>query len=262
MKCPICHFKNNKFLFIASNVHGHHFYGIQKFKFYECSQCKCIFPKININQSFYKKYYPPKYNSNSPLLEKIYSSISLFIKKRYLPQTGALLDIGCVQGQFINSLPRKITATGIDINSSHNIASNIIEADFTKYKFSQKYDIITFWHSLEHFSNPKITIKKAIKLLNDRGRIIISIPNTNSIAYRLGKINWYHLDSPRHLFLPNNNNIKKLFPKKSIIKIIYQPFEFPLDLFWSLKNYPYLRIIYPILKMFDHETMTVIYQKT
>lgn len=260
MKCPLCQSSNNIQIFTAPNVHGRHEYGREKFKFYECRQCQCIFPKVIINQKFYQKFYPQKYNSKSSTLEKIYSSFNYFLRKKYLPKNGTLLDVGCGPGNYLKSLPPSIKATGIDINVPPGINLNIIKADFLKYKFSTKYDVITFWHSLEHFSNPKITINKAINLLNKQGRIIISLPNINSLAFKLGKIYWFHLDSPRHLFLPSNKNIQYLFPKNSHFKIKYFPFEFPLDLFWSLKNFPYLRIIYPILKCFDHETMTVIYQ--
>lgn len=261
MKCLICQSPYYKFLFTTSNVHGRHHYGKQKFKFYECSKCKCIFPKVNVNQNFYKKFYPEKYNLKSPLLEKIWSSMNYFYKKKFLPRQGTLLDVGCGQGNYLKSLPTTIKATGIDLNISSKTHLNIIEGDYNKYKFSQKYDIITFWHSLEHFSNPLQVIKKSISLLNEHGQILISIPNTNSLAFKLGQNIWFHLDSPRHLFLPNNKNIQNLFPKNNQIKIKYFLFEFPLDLFWSLKKFPYLRIIYPLLKIFDHETMTVIYQK-
>ncbi len=260
-KCSFCQSTKNKYIFTVFNVHGRHQYGKEKFKFYECNQCQCIFPKIDINQNYYKKYYPQKYNSKPSTLEKMYSSFNYLQRKKYLPKKGTLLDVGCGQGQYINSLSQNIIATGIDLNIGKNNASNIIKADFYNYKFTNKYDIITFWHSLEHFSNPKKTINKAIKLLKKGGKIIISIPNTNSLSFKLGKENWFHLDSPRHLFLPSDKNIKNLFPKNSQLKIKYFPFEFPLDLFWSLKRVKYLRIIYPILKIFDHETMTVIYQK-
>lgn len=262
MKCPLCHTLKHTSIFTAQNIHGRHQYGGQKTKYFQCNNCGCVFPKIKITPSFYKKYYPKKYNSPSPFLEKLWSSFSTLVKKQYLPTSGTLLDVGCGQGKFLKSLPTHVQATGIDINPTPNKSLNIIKADFLKYKFTDTYDTITFWHSLEHFSNPQKSITKAIKLLSPQGQIIISLPNTNSLAFKIGQSNWFHLDSPRHIFLPNNQNIKKLFPKKSPPKVIYQPLEFPLDLFWSLKKYPYLRLIYPLLKLFDRETMLVIFQKT
>lgn len=261
MNCPLCHSTKNTSLFIAQNIHGRHQYGKQKTHFFRCDNCNCVFPKVSVTPSFYKKYYPKKYNSPSPFLEELWSSFSLLTKKQYLPKHGSLLDVGCGQAKFIKSLPTSIKATGIDLNPAQNNNLNIIKADFLKHKFLEKYNTITFWHSLEHFSNPQKTIDKAIKLLSPQGQIIISLPNTNSLAFKLGQNNWFHLDSPRHLFLPNNINIKKLLPKNSQINIYFQPFEFPLDLFWSLKKYSHLRLFYPLLKLFDKETMLVIFKK-
>jgi len=185
------------------------------------------------------------------------SKINILIKFKYLPKSGTLLDVGSGRGEYINSLPLNIKSTGIDLNPVKNNKNEVIKADFLKYKFTQKFDVITFWHSLEHFSDPQKAITKTLDLLKSKGKILIAIPNTNSLAYKIGEKNWFHLDAPRHLFLPNNQNIKYLFPKGTKINIYYTPYEFPLDLFWSLKNKKILRLIYPFLKIFDKETMLI-----
>ena len=170
------------------------------------------------------------------------------------------MDVGCGQGDFIYSLPQYISATGIDINAPKS--KNLIKDDFLKYRFKQKYDYITFWHSLEHFHNPKTVINKALSLLKKDGTLYISIPNTNSLAFKLGQQYWFHLDAPRHLFLPSNKNIHLLIPSHYSIKISYNPLNFPLDLYHSLKKYPYLRILYPFLKLFDRENMLIKIQES
>jgi len=262
MKCPICNSPKNVKIFLTANIHGRHQINSQKIDIFKCIKCGCVFPNIKVNKNFYKKYYPKNYQtpSDNKYLNRIWQIYNCHYKNKLIPENSTLLDVGCGQGDFIKQLPKNINSTGIDLNPK--ITNNIIKDDFLKNKFSTKYDVITFWHSLEHFSNPSKTINKAINLLNKNGLIIASLPNTNSLSFKLGQNNWFHLDSPRHLFLPSDKNIKYLFPKNCQLKIIYFPFEFPLDLFWSLKKYSYLKIIYPILKIFDHETMTVIYQKT
>ncbi len=255
MICPLCHSSKSKKIFSSTNFHGRHQFSSQKISFHECLICHCIFPDIKTNLSFYKKYYPPKYHQKSPLLEKIWLSLNLALKKKLIPIHSTLLDIGCGTGEFIKSLPPTIETTGIDLNPLPIQNKLIIKDDFIKHRFTEKYDIITFWHSLEHFSDPQKVINKSISLLTRQGTILISLPNTNSLAYKISQNTWFHLDPPRHLFLPNDKNIKFIFPKNYQVKISYTPYEFPLDLFWSLKNKPYLRLLYPLLKILDHETM-------
>lgn len=258
MICPICQSSKTQYAFKSSNFHGHHQINSNKIVFDKCLNCSCIFPIIKIDKNFYKKYYFNNYQHPPNLLELIYFKLNIFSKLKHLPKSGDLLDVGCGQGTFIKNLPAKIKPTGIDLGDIKG--QNIINADFLKYKFTKKYDIITFWHSLEHFSDPHLAIEKAISLLKKQGKIYISIPNTNSLAFRLSTNSWFHLDPPRHIFLPNENNVKLLFPKKSKLKINYLPFEFPLDLYWSLKQKPYLKIIYPFLKFFDRETMFISFE--
>lgn len=257
MICPLCHLNKNKKIFVASNVHGRIKYGKQKIAFYKCLDCDCVFPNTKLSHNFYVDYYPKTYQQAPPAIDKLWIDFSLRTGHKYLPESGTLLDVGCGRGGFLNALPPNLIATGIDLNPQKITGKNIIKANFLTYKFSDKFDVITFWHSLEHFKNPQKSVNKALRLLNTHGKLIISIPNTNSLAFKVGQKDWFHLDSPRHLFLPNNVNIKQLFPKKYKISINYSPYEFPLDLFWSLKNKPYYWVIYPLLKIFDRETMVV-----
>lgn len=258
MLCPLCHSQKSQDIFTANNFHGRHQISSQKIPFKKCLNCNCVFPDLKIDKNFYQKYYPKNYQRPSPILEKIWCQFNIISKKRYLPNSGTLLDVGCGSGDFIKSLSANIKSFGIDINPPK--AKNIIKADFLKHNFSEKFDVITFWHSLEHFSNPIEAINKSISLLKKHGQILIAIPNTNSFAFKVSQENWFHLDPPRHLFLPNDQNIYHLFPKKSCLKIKALPFEFPLDLFWSLKKKPILKIFYPILKLFDQETILISFE--
>lgn len=258
MTCPLCHSSKKQKIFSATNFHGRHQYSHQKIPILKCLKCGCIFPSIKINASFYQKYYPKYYRLKSNFLEKFWLFLNLSFKKTLLPHHCRLLDVGCGRGEFIKSLSTTIDATGIDLNSPKTKGLSLINDNFLSHKFNEKFDVITFWHSLEHFSDPQKTLNKALTLLKNNGRIIIAIPNTNSLAFKLGQKDWFHLDPPRHLFIPNNQNLKLLFPKNTKVKISYLPLEFPLDLFWSLKKYPLLRLIYPFLKIFDRETMLLI----
>jgi hypothetical protein len=59
-------------------------------------------------------------------------------------------------------------------------------------------DLVTFWHSLEHFDDPREPLKAAERLLGGAGRIFVSVPNIASLQSRWGGPAWFHLDVPRH----------------------------------------------------------------
>lgn len=246
MNCPLCDSSQSKKLFTTKSI-----------PVLSCLNCHCLFPQVKVNSTFYKKYYPHKYyQKDSRILEKMVFKLNTWSKNLLFSTPGTLLDIGCGTGDFINHLPPYIKATGIDIHPSSS--SKIIAAEFLKHPFKQKFDYITLWHSLEHFPQPRQVIKKCLRLLKPHGRLFITIPNTDSLAFSLGQKDWFHLDTPRHLFLPNYNNIKLLFPGYSKISILYPFWHFPLDLWHSLKKYPILRLFYPFLKIFDRENMLIV----
>ena len=89
----------------------------------------------------------------------------------------------------------------------------------------RKFDVITFWHVLEHLYDLDLVMNKTKSLLNDGGLIFVALPNRNS--YDAGKYQkyWAAWDVPRHLwhftqsdmkrFCANNNlQIKHIVPMK------------------------------------------------
>lgn len=265
MTCPLCQSTNSKYQFITNEFHGHYTNSKDVFRYYQCQKCLSIFPdisKINITD-FYTKSYRQKSNILEKFIVKInfiqqYILIKLIFKSKKI----SILDVGCGAGNFLKQLPNTYSKTGIDIKID-DPKSKLIQADFLKYKFNQKFDLITFNHSLEHLLNPQKALTKAKSLLNKNGIIIIDIPVSDSCSFLLNPSKAFHLDPPRHIFIPNTDKFKniliKYFPK---VTIKSNPLEFPLDLFWTLKNSrkKFLLPIFPLLKILKPETKLYICQ--
>jgi 2-polyprenyl-3-methyl-5-hydroxy-6-metoxy-1,4-benzoquinol methylase len=128
------------------------------------------------------------------------------------------------------------------------------------------YDVVTLWHVLEHIDRPDLALARIHTALTAEGLIVIATPNTRSLACRIGREFWYHLDAPRHLRLFNENNLVKLLEQTGfeVVRRAYLPFDFPLDLFWSVRRawraWPALAM-YPLAKCFDRENMLVLARK-
>lgn len=65
-----------------------------------------------------------------------------------------------------------------------NIYTGLVE----EVKINKKFDTIILSHVLEHFDCPKTALKKISTFLNDKGVLLIIVPNANSLHRHLGVI--------------------------------------------------------------------------
>lgn len=282
MVCKICSSKNIKFVFFSSNIHGRNILSPERFAVYQCDNCGIIFlEKINLDKEYYNKYYDKNYfkkiNNISGFITKlvelfIYLSTKnkerLILKNLNKKNNISIIDIGCGEGIFLEKLnPEKFEKFGLEINSQavekcrkKNIS--MFNQPLTSLDFkNKKFDVVTLWHSLEHMENPLETFQKIKKVLSKNGVLVLQTPNTKGLGFRFGRENWFHLDSPRHLFIYTENAIDKLCQKTGfkLAKSINEFYDYPWDLFWSIRHSPVKYLfypLYPIIKFFDREYLT------
>jgi ubiquinone/menaquinone biosynthesis C-methylase UbiE len=61
------------------------------------------------------------------------------------------------------------------------------------------FDLVTIFHVLEHLKKPEDTLEKTYRLLKDRGKLVIEVPNHNSWSRRLAGDYWLGWDIEYHL---------------------------------------------------------------
>lgn len=284
--CALCRGEKIEKILISQNKHGRHLLDSEDtFDVFSCLECGCIFlEKLDIDGEYYKKYYESGYyeNTTGSLFSKLLNLLSGFLvyRKQKLILTSlkksdgiSILDIGCGAGGFLLKLDaKKFIKSGVEINQE-GVAicrksgleiydRNLMDIDFK----DKKFDAITMWHVLEHLSHPVEMLKKIYTILSDDGVLIFEVPNTDSFGFRYGQADWFHLDSPRHLMLYNERSIKKLCELSGfkVTSTWSSFFDFPLDLFWSVRKSPLRYVIYPfypIAKFFSKETLTFVCKK-
>jgi SAM-dependent methyltransferase len=89
----------------------------------------------------------------------------------------------------------------------------------------RQYEVVCFWHSLEHLPEPGKALKTVERLLAPGGLLVISAPHMESLQSRLSGPFWLHLDLPRHLVHFDMNRLARLLQAKGYRLIRQQHFS-------------------------------------
>ena len=106
-------------------------------------------------------------------------------------------------------------------------------------------------HVLEHLHSPNIAMEKVAALLKKNGKVIIWIPNINSLAFKLFGKYWSGLDIPRHLYDFDKHTLSNFFNRTdfAIESIYYSPV--PNDWVHSFRYYLNRRRYHSHLSFFN-----------
>ena len=121
---------------------------------------------------------------------------------------GCLLDVGSGVGSYL-SIVEELgwQAVGVEPSvpaaqyASSNYGVRIESASFEEFTYPEKsFDVITMWHSLEHFSDPKFILDKTKVLLKPGGMLMLGLPNHSSLDRRIFEDFWNGYEIPLHLY--------------------------------------------------------------
>ncbi len=288
LKCPVCGHTKHAVLFSSANRHGRHLQEpAATFQIAACEDCGLMGPSdIVADHTYFQTYYPDGYHddvSDHGLLARAWGYLSRVLTSSKMQTllrfstatTGrrTLLDIGCGPGNFLSQLDRTVFEPhGLEpvaeaVNAAQKRGLAVLQGDVLVSALGEaKYDIVTLWHVLEHIAQPDVALTRIHAALKEQGIVVIATPNTRSLACRMGREYWFHLDAPRHLHLFNEGNLSRLLEKNGfkVVHRAYLPFDFPLDLFWSVRRdwRSWLMLaIYPVAKIFDRENILVVARK-
>lgn len=230
VNCPVC--KNNQSsLYIKTNALMHKSNN-EDYIFNKCASCDNVFLTNPVQEQKLNEYYTDNYlpykgavawGKYESFVTK--SQENLDLKRVQVVANNvtatkpfSILDVGCGNPSFLEAVQKKLRAncTGIDFsdngwkNKNYETIS-LIKSSIADFNPNHKFDVITLWHYLEHDYNLQETIDKLYQCLNPSGKLIIEVPDYNSITAKKQKEFWQGWHSPRHLTLFSKKGFQKLF---------------------------------------------------
>ena len=263
--CNLCGSEDSTFLFHARD----RLHGIGDiFSYIQCKECGLVYMNPQVIPEDIEKLYPADYHPHSPTKKGIGLAIRSFQNRiikipvvgyfvkgmmnvkivdpiyRRLNQQSLILDVGCGNGSFLNTVrtDKGCEVYGVDISEAavrearSSFGLEIFKGTITEASLRNDYfDIITAWWYLEHIPDPHATVAKISSLLKNNGYCIMGVPNFNSFCAKHFKDKWYHLDCPRHLCIWTPCTITRLLEKHGLLvtRIIYD--KTPWGLLGSLQ---------------------------
>lgn len=216
--CPICGPGSRAKNFLRARS------GESLFSYVRCSACGLVFlsprPEAAEMLGFYgEDYYggeDRKFRFGLEVLRRLLAGARARRARRYFPSSGKVLDVGCGQGAFLGLMQEK-GWKGYGTELSPRSASRAIQTglwvsagEIQENQFSPDFfDLITFWHVLEHLREPAAVLKRLRPMLRRGGIVAVSTPNVESWQARIFGADWFHLDAPRHLFLFSPGTLEK-----------------------------------------------------
>lgn len=128
-----------------------------------------------------------------------------------------LLDVGAGAGFFVQrAAEHGFEAVGVEpSNLSASYARDELGVDVrtgfldTSDLPGREFDVVCMWHVLEHATDPLALLRDVHARLRPDGRIVIEVPNIDSVGADLRRGRWAHLDPAAHVchFTPRSLTI-------------------------------------------------------
>ncbi len=235
MPCLFCQSEDIRNSFLPSTV-----FNAKRFDYKRCQNCNLHFISPLPNEEDLLKMYPPSYqagvdftildNPYKKLIGLRYSYGKQFDLLRKHQIKGKILDFGCGNANFlINCNHHGLNCDGLEFNPLHVkvLKEEIPERSF--YTFDEfmvsdiKYDVIRLSNVLEHFTDPKETIKQLKTHLNPGGYFLLEGPiemnfnfalKTREAYFKLKTLikgDYAVTHTPTHIIFTNRKNQLQFF---------------------------------------------------
>jgi SAM-dependent methyltransferase len=141
--------------------------------------------------------------------------------RHYRSPSGALLEIGCAYGFFLDEArPHFQRVAGVDVAAGpverararfdvEAFAGGFLDLPFEPGSF----DVICMWDTVEHLPRPDQFVEKARRLLRPGGRLFLTTADIASLNARVRGAGWRQIHPPSHLHYFSRDSMRRLLER-------------------------------------------------
>ncbi len=252
IECPVCGKKKD----ILDPV----VFRTKERTFRRCSECGILYmswTKTGIDTEYdvsyfnesYKIQYGKTYIEDFPSIKaqcvRRMSVIDAIYRKRsYAPVMPSVLDIGCAYGPFLDAASDagwQVFGTDISQNAVDYVQKKLLFpaaiSCFPDFEPSlefgiSKFDSVTMWYVIEHFTNLKSVLEKVSLILKLNGIFAFSTPSASGVSAKKNRENFFTNSPADHYTLFELKRVNSLLAEYGfkVIKILstgHHPERFP-----------------------------------
>ncbi len=162
----------------------------------------------------YEKTVDPDY-AEEDSSRSINGHLSLSTIKRFVKE-GALLDVGCSTGYFLNAARLDFDVQGLEPShwaaayAKERLRLDVREGALAADSFPQEtFEVVTMIDVIEHFADPAGALRDARGLLKPGGLLYLVTPDIASFSARILRGKWWGL-RPAHLYYFSVETMSKM----------------------------------------------------
>ena len=215
------------------------------FSFVTCRACGLRYQNPRVTLDRIGEYYDDHYIAHrkkrdwgvlTPFVERGMRKLDADkdrIVSRYvaLDAQSAVLDVGCAVGTFLQRIRDAYGASvaGVDFKdlSSHPSLRGV---EFHRSLFyearlaSDRFDLVTMWHFLEHDYDPLRSLRTARRVLKPGGTLVVEVPRLDSRTFRWFGSRWPGLQAPQHTVLLDRTHLLEAVRLAGLEVVDYLPY--------------------------------------
>jgi SAM-dependent methyltransferase len=145
---------------------------------------------------------------------------------------GRLLDVGCGTGDYLSAMAAlgwqccgcDISGPAVTVARRRVPHAKIYRGTLDGLPWGRdSFEAVSLWHTFEHVQDPVGTLKRIRDLLVPGGRLVVAVPNIDSLEARALGGRWAEIDIPGHLFFFSVQTLRALLGRAGFAGLRLRP---------------------------------------